>query len=261
MLGKRTKSKATIMKNVIERRGERCDVLSPDGVLLVSFTPTFQPIFNNNNQALCGFECLPEMQFNAGEDYYASNFFLHNDIDCIRSLVLQQIKFAIQCIQTTQCRVSVNVDMSDLNDAEFFNKIMSLSMPHLVLELDGYDLDEAQIPQLVRHVRQLQKAGVELWLDNYDARQSTHNQYLKLRAWEGVKLAPEFSEYLMHNPKKCSVLEKLPTYVSTVIMDGVNSEPQHAFSQTHALSSQGIYYSYPLYSQEAYQYVGCKASA
>ncbi|MGO1297488.1 MAG: EAL domain-containing protein [Vibrio sp.] len=249
------------MKNVIEKKGEHCNVLSSDGVLLVSFTPTFQPIFTQDNQALFGFECLPEMQFNSGEDYRASNFFLHNDIDCIRSLVIQQVKFAIQFIQITQCRVSVNLDMSDLNDAEFFKQILSLSVPNLVFELDGYDLDKAQFTQLVNHVRQLKQAGVEFWLDNYDARQSTHNQYVKLREWDGVKLAPDFSAYLIQNPKKWSVFEKLPTYVPTVIVDGVKDEPQHEFALLNGACAQGIYYSYPLYMQAAYQYVGCKASA
>ncbi|SJL83573.1 EAL domain-containing protein [Vibrio palustris] len=245
------------MKHVIEIEDERCSVLTPEGSLLVAFTPTFQPIFKQDYQALFGFECLPEMQFNAGEDYSFANFFRDADIHCIRSLVLEQVKFSVQFIQKTKCRVSVNLDMSDLCDPHFCQQVLALSVPNLVLELDGYDLDDNQEIQLAKNLRQFEKTGVELWLDNYDARDSSHHHYLKLREWDGVKFAPDFSEYISQKMAKLALFTKLKNHADKIIIDGVKKDHQHEFSKMNGAYSQGGHYSYPLYAQEARQFVGC----
>ena len=233
------------MNHLIEQQNDECVVYRPNGEVLLALMGSLQPVYGLDKKSIYCFEYFSEVSFNRGEEYGYGNPFLEMDEQCMRKLVLCQLKHGAQFVKQYHQKVSFNVDLEDLSNNEFVAELLELSSDNLILELNGYYLDSSEAPAFISNIKALKRRGVELWLDAYDPRNPRHNQFLKLKLWDGVKLNPDFSITFTHNKAPLSLFAKLRAYVEKIILTDVTRPAGEQSAQINQLYSQGNYYGYP----------------
>ena len=245
------------MQKLIEIQDDQCLVFNLQGTLLAAFAAKYQPIYAEDSHSLFAFEFLPEMHFNAGEGYDSTNFFRQADDACFQAIIEQQWLQAVELVDRLNTRVSFNIDMAFIADSNFVAKIASHCRDRLVLEVNGYDLFAEQMNHFIKNIRLLRAKGVEVWLNDYDARKDLHNRYLKLKIWDGVKLDADFSHHLARKVVKINFLNKLKGYAEKIVLCGVNQPELKTFSEINSVYAQGNYCSYPLSTQQVNDFYRC----
>lgn len=234
------------MNHFIEHQNDECVVYNDSGEVLLALMGSLQPVYGIDRTSVYCFEYLSEVSFNRGEEYGFGNPFLEMDERSMRNLVLCQLKHGAKFVEQYHQKVAFNVDTEDLSNDEFVAQLVKLCPANLILELNGYYLDSSEAPSFITNVKALKRKGVELWLDGYDPRNSRHNQFLKLKLWDGIKLDADFSSPLMQTKAPLSILDKLKTYAEKVVLTGVSRPGGELFAKGRQLYSQGNFYGYPI---------------
>ncbi|WP_043825957.1 EAL domain-containing protein [Aeromonas veronii] len=211
----------------------------------INISLRLQPIFSFNENTVSAYEMLSRVH---GYKRCAEDFF--KEISCeqltklLKHQILQVNSYAVSG------RIFINVKISCLS-LEFIEWLSIYNEKPLAFELDYQDLQAENLNHedfecINQNLKIIQKAGHQLWLDDFDGLFSQRAQYLLSRvSWDGIKLdksvlwclcSKEISEFNR-------IIDLCTTFAPQTVVEGIESDYQFDVTkESKAKFGQGFYW-------------------